>query len=277
MPSRHTSSWPNRMRPPSRKMPAAPAPRLTWWEWVLLAMALCFVGASICELVYKVFHEPVGLFVRFLPLGALLAVFWLVHKLRTRRMPWWAWLMVVMGLGIMEVAVCVFAYQMDRKTIKILAFFVLIAVFWVVDAVRTRHMRRLAASRKGEGIGTFARSFDRPRDTWILRAVYEELSRHLAIDDRPFPVRRADRLKRDLKVAQDSLCDWIRDIAFRAQRSVDKKDLRIDLLSFTLLGNMASPAERSLDGAEKNLVYRKIQTVGEIVAFLEHRPRVSPA
>jgi hypothetical protein len=254
----------------------APKPMMAWWEWLILAIGLAFFAANLCVFLYKGYREPV----RLLPPGALLAIFWLIHKLRTRRMPWWEWLILAMGLCIVEVAVCVFVYyKVDRETVRetgsLLALCALVAIFWVIDEVRTRRMRQLAASRKGEGVGKFARSFDRRTDTWILRAVYEELSRHLAIDDRPFPVRRADHLRRDLKVAQDSLCDWIRDMAFRAQRSVGKKDLRIDLLSLTLVGNMAFPAERSLDGAEKNPLYRKVQMVGDIVTFLEHQPRIA--
>lgn len=45
---------------------------------------------------------------------------------------------------------------------------------------RKARIKRLAASRAGESICEFARSFERRRvDAWIIRAVYDELQEYL--------------------------------------------------------------------------------------------------
>ena len=79
---------------------------------------------------------------------------------------------------------------------------VLLAVFGVCVGIQlvwdTRSRRRLAVARQGESICEFARSFDRSADTWVIRAVYEEISRHLSVDGRAVPVRRQDQCVKEL-------------------------------------------------------------------------------
>ena len=122
-------------------------------------------------------------------------------------------------------------------------------ISWIGTVFDTQYRRRLAASREGEDICNFARSFDRRKtDTWILRAVYEELSRFIAIGGRAIPVRPADRCEKDLKIDPEDLGDLAEDIAFRARRS--------------------------MNGAERNPIYGKIERVTDVVTFLEHQPRI---
>jgi hypothetical protein len=106
----------------------------------------------------------------------------------------------------------------------------------------------LAEVREGESICTFARSFDwRHTDTWILRAVYEEMSEWFP----NVPIRRTDRWA-DLRIDLEDLNEFlIYDIAFRARRSMDNPD--------------------------QNPLWGKVHTVGDIVAFLEHQPRLADA
>jgi hypothetical protein len=85
-------------------------------------------------------------------------------------------------------------------------------------------------------------------DTWIIRAVYEEFSRFVAVDGRPISVRPEDRWKEDLKIDSEDLDDLARDIAFRARRS--------------------------MDGCEQNPLWGKVKTVSDIVTFLTHQPRI---
>ena len=129
---------------------------------------------------------------------------------------------------------------------------VLLAVFGVCVGIQlvwdTRSRRRLAVARQGGSICQFARSFDRSADTWLIRAVYEEISRHLSVDGRAVPVRRQDRCEKDLRIDPDDLDDIARDVAFRARRS--------------------------MEGVEKNPLYGQVQTVGDLVSFLEHQPRI---
>lgn len=59
----------------------------------------------------------------------------------------------------------------------ILAVLIVMAPFiFILYMCDKRREERLVADRQGESIGSFARSFDyRAIDTWIIRAVYEEL------------------------------------------------------------------------------------------------------
>ncbi len=124
-------------------------------------------------------------------------------------------------------------------------------IVWIEMVRDMRRLRRLAASRQEESICQFARSFDRHTDTWLIRAVYEELSRYLSVDGRPIPVRRQDRCKKDLGIDPEDLDDIGSDAAFRAGRSMDDCD--------------------------KNPMYGKVQTVGDLVTFLAYQPRIVDA
>ena len=157
-----------------------------------------------------------------------------------RKASWLAWpfaTVMMAGLGY-------WVYQQPYVLIFLAGIAVLV---WIQTVSETRQRRRLAASRQGESICDFARSFDRSTDTWILRAVYEELGRFISVDRRPLPVRREDRCENDLKIDPEDLDDLARNIAFRAGRSMKASD--------------------------KNPLYDKVKTVSDFVAFLEHQPR----
>jgi hypothetical protein len=171
------------MKTPSRKMPAAPTRKTSWWAWPILALLL----------------------------GAL--IFWIF------------------------------------VTPFLLATLIAFAVFlWIQTISFNQQRRRLAASRSSETICQFARSFDRRTDTWILRAVYEELSKYLAVDGQPMPVHAEDNWKSDLKIDAEDLDDLSCDVASRSGRS--------------------------MEGAEHNPFYGEVHTVRDIVAFLQNQPRV---
>jgi len=127
-------------------------------------------------------------------------------------------------------------------------FAVLGVLVWIQMLWETRLRRRLASSRREETICDFARSFESGTDTWILRAVYEEICRFIAVDRSPIPIRRDDRRAEDLKIDPEDLDDLARDIAFRARRSMESCD--------------------------QNPLYGKVKTVGDIVAFLGYQPRI---
>ena len=165
-----------------------------------------------------------------------------------RQLLWGQWLILgVIFIGL----VCLLGCLIYRQPYVLLFVFALGGIFWIVSVFDTHCRRRLAAARDGESICEFARSFDRKTDTWILRAVYEEVSRYFSVDGRPLPIRRTDRCEKDLKIDPEDLNDLASDVAFRAQRS--------------------------LNGSEKNPLYNKVQTVGDLVAFFEHQPKVVTA
>ena len=74
---------------------------------------------------------------------------------------------------------------------------------------------RIAAARTGESICTFARGFGREIDTWIVRALYEELC-----EFGPIPPRASDDLATVFGI-DDDLEDLIEDVATRAAYSLE--------------------------------------------------------
>lgn len=112
------------------------------------------------------------------------------------------------------------------------------------DAMR---MARMAQDREGESVCQFARSIDCRRvDTWVVRAVYEELQRILP-GTVPVPLRVTDHLQRDLQLGADDLDDLIVDMAQRTSRG--------------------------LAHTSANPLFGKVATVGDLVEFLNGQPR----
>ena len=121
------------------------------------------------------------------------------------------------------------------------------AAAWLSAILERRHRRQIALSRPGLTICDFAKSFDHRRtDTWILRAVYEEISGFLIIDHQPLPIRADDQWEEDLKIDPEDLDDLAADIALRARRSME--DVKL------------------------NPLYGKVRTIRDIVSFLGHQP-----
>ena len=113
----------------------------------------------------------------------------------------------------------------------------------VLAVAEGRRQRRIAAERRDESICSFARSFDcRATDTWIVRAVFEELTRYVR-----FPIRPDDRLRDDLKIDHDDVGDIAEVIAQRTGRQL-------------------------LD-CEANPLYGRVTTVRELVEFFVRQPR----
>lgn len=112
---------------------------------------------------------------------------------------------------------------------------------------RTR-LARLLPGREGESICTFARSFDyRRMDTWILRAVYEEIQPYCHCAGESFPLRSSDRILEDLEIDPEDYEDSVVAIADRSGRS--------------------------LQACERNPFYGKTNTVSGLVMFLQNQPR----
>ena len=158
--------------------------------------------------------------------------------------------MSVWGYPILALILFGFGY-MFYKIPWLLLLVPVMAVFgWRAMVKHTRRMRACAQSRAGEDISSFVRAFDcHQTDTWILRAVYEELSKYCQIDGRPFPIHADDRWEEDLQI--------------------DSEDMDLDLLP-----DIAYRAGRSLEDTEKNPYYDRVKTVRDIVGFLEYQPRL---
>lgn len=123
---------------------------------------------------------------------------------------------------------------------------------WILNRAHGRQLAHLAAERQGESICSFARSFERRAvDTWIIRAAYEELQDTLANIHARFPIRHTDRLSEDLRI--------------------DPEDAEYDAV------DIARRAGRDLRDSENSPYYGKVETVGDLVRFLNAQPRLVAA
>lgn len=110
-------------------------------------------------------------------------------------------------------------------------------------------LRCLAAEREGQSICEFAREFDaREVDTWIIRAVYEQLQLQLTHTHPAFPIRASDRLKEDLLLDDD---DLDMDIAVEVEQRTG----------------------RILDGSNANPYFGKVKTVRDLVMYFQAQPK----
>ncbi len=133
----------------------------------------------------------------------------------------------------------------------------LLGLVWCMDAISRRlekkHFVPLAQARAGQSICDFARSIDCRRvDTWVVRAVYEELQANLAHHGLPLPVRLTDRLHKDLRLDADDL-------------------------DLSLVPDIAQRAGRDLSSTQANPFFGKVITVGDLVHFMNAQPRLSAA
>ena len=113
---------------------------------------------------------------------------------------------------------------------------------------RLATLKALATARQGETLCAFAREFDpRETDTWIIRAVYEQLQLYLGDEDCNFPIRAGDALVGLLMVDPDDLdMDIVQDIAARTGRSLDQ--------------------------LEQNPHFGRVRTVRDLVQFFNVQP-----
>jgi hypothetical protein len=110
-------------------------------------------------------------------------------------------------------------------------------------------LHALASARSGQSICEFTRDFDyRSVDTWIIRAVYEQLQSQLTHIHPAFPIRADDRLKEDLLLDDD--------------------DLDLDVAQ-----EVEARTRRRLDGAIGNPYFDKVKTVRDLVLFFQSQPR----
>lgn len=112
-----------------------------------------------------------------------------------------------------------------------------------------RQLLALASQRPGESICEFARDFaTREIDTWVIRAVYEQLQSRLKHIHPAFPIRADDRLKEDL--------------------GLDDDDLDLDLAP-----QVAMRTGRPIDTMQTNPYYGKVTTVRSLVLCFHHQPK----
>lgn len=117
-----------------------------------------------------------------------------------------------------------------------------VAIYGFATIRMRRYWQRLGNERKTESICTFARALPaRAHDTWVVRAVYEELSAN-----RNLPLRPHDLIERDLGFLPEDFDDCLERAAFRSGRSYAD--------------------------CSKNPWVGKVVTISDAIAFLEHQP-----
>jgi hypothetical protein len=136
--------------------------------------------------------------------------------------------------------------------LPVILFVILFTISLVVDSRKYRlRMEALAQEREGESICTFAKAFDlRKTDSWIVRGAYDQFQNYFTCDGPNFPFRASDRLTEDLHMDGDEVENVMDEVCLRAGRSFEE--------------------------TENNPFYDKVNTVGDLVHFLNAQPRITP-
>lgn len=165
-------------------------------------------------------------------------------------MPIAGWLLIACIL-----AVCV--YFAVAKPVALLIAVGSLTVLYMAAKLQSRREARklltLASEREGQSICEFARDFDaRAVNTWIVRAVYEQLQERLKHIHPAFPVRAGYRLKEDLLLDDDDLdMDLVQEVEARTGISVEESG--------------------------SNPYFGKVKTVRDFVLFFQSQPGSSNA
>lgn len=118
----------------------------------------------------------------------------------------------------------------------------------ILDRNRKARLTTLAALRSNESICSFSKSFNaREVDTWVIRAVYEQLQNYLQSTYPQFPIRADDQLNGCLLN--------------------DPDDLDLDLAK-----EISIRTGRSLKNAKDNPYYANLTTVRDLVLFFNAQP-----
>jgi hypothetical protein len=118
--------------------------------------------------------------------------------------------------------------------------FALLAVLTIVHHI---WLKRIREERKKESICTFARALPaKSHDTWVVRAVYQEIAEQAGA-----PIRPMDEVAKFWGIHGEDLDD----VAVR----------------------IADRAGRSMDQAEKNPMRGRVVTIADMISFIEHQPR----
>lgn len=159
----------------------------------------------------------------------------------------WVWLpgALLAGFGY-------FVYSSSNTARYATAVLILGFGVWVA-VINKREKRRLegiCSTRDEESICTFAQSFStRHVDTRVIRAAHQEIQQLMKSYISAFPVRASDSLLDDLNIDSDDIEDLLVDIATRSGHSLDE--------------------------TEKNPFYGKINTVRDLVLFVNAQPRLA--
>jgi hypothetical protein len=125
-------------------------------------------------------------------------------------------------------------------------------VMWFLgNKKRKMHFNLLLKDRANDSICTFSRHFEfRKIDTWVIRAVYEQLQNYMVCEKANFPIRPSDDIFTDLMI--------------------DNEDFEYDIVE-----EIAVRTGRSLEKVESNQFYGKASIVENLVYFFNEQPKTN--
>lgn len=152
----------------------------------------------------------------------------------------------VAGCVVLLVLACVGLYVLWVYPLLSLLALVMIVGLFVCERIKAQqYFKRLISQRVGESLCTFSREQDlHDVDTFVVRAVYEEIQLDLPIEN--VPLRWSDQLYSDLRLEADDVEDLIERVAQRTARCIKH--------------------------TAANPLFGNILTVGDLIAFFNHQP-----
>lgn len=154
----------------------------------------------------------------------------------------WLWLVLLLALLVWVI-----------WRLPYLLFFtpIIYVVHTYNEKANKKHFVALLEGRENDSICTFSRHFKyKEVDTWVIRAVYEQLQTHLNNTTGHFPIRATDDVFEDLKIDDDDF-------------------------EYDLVGEIAQRTNRTLDNAELNPFYNQANIVENLVFFFNEQPRAN--
>ncbi len=113
----------------------------------------------------------------------------------------------------------------------------------------SKYIAGLLNAREHDSICTFTRSFNCKKvDTWVIRAVYEELETNVKLENNSFPIKPDDNILETLKI--------------------DEEDFEFDIIE-----DIATRTGRTLEKSENNPYFGKVNTASDLVYFFNEQPK----
>ena len=172
----------------------------------------------------------------------------LMPKYKEKPMTFWGWLFVLVFLAVILGLVGSLIWTVP---IILLGVPVLLIFEYRDRKERKMHFEKLLSDRDNDSICTFSRHFEfRKIDTWVIRAVYEQLQNYMASEREDFPIRPTDDIFSDLRI--------------------DDEEFDMDIVE-----EISERTGRTLEGAESNKFYGKANIVENLVYFFNEQPKAN--
>ncbi len=152
-----------------------------------------------------------------------------------------SWLFII---GLLSV----FAYLIWQEPWLLVIAPMVFSVSYFDNKRRIKKLAILLDERKEYSLCEFSRSFERHKvDTWIIRAVYEQIQEYVSFLDVKLPLKATDDIFELLEI--------------------DSEEFDIDILE-----EVSQRTGRSMENAERNPFYGKVQTLEDLVLYFNEQP-----